>query len=109
VRPLHGRHSRAMVVSLSIPSCGISGGWVVYRSVGGSWKKVPSRRTPFQGALLVPAGSRIREWQGVLKPTDAHCFPSSARVRVWHWNGHRLVHGRWQHRARLPRHLPGLR
>lgn len=104
-----GRHSRAMVVSLSIPSCGLTGGWLVYRSVGGAWRKVPSGATPHHGGLLVPAGSRIREWQGVLKPTDAHCFPSSARVRVWHWNGHRLVHGRWQHRARLPRHLPGLR
>jgi hypothetical protein len=104
-----GPHSRSMVVSLSVPSCGLAAGWLVYRSVGGVWRKVPSGRTPFQGGLLVGAGSRIREWQGVLKPTDAHCFPSSARTRLWHWNGHGMVHGRWQRRARLPRHIPGLR
>src|SRR3954468_21416116 len=38
--PFTGRHSRAMVVSLALPSCGFAYGWVVYRSVHGRWKRV---------------------------------------------------------------------
>src|SRR5690242_16744314 len=38
--PFTGRHSRAMVVSLALPSCGVSYGWVVYRSVRGKWRRV---------------------------------------------------------------------
>lgn len=103
--PFTGRHSRAMVVSLRLPSCGLSYGWVVYRSVRGAWKRVLNHNG---GAYLTRSGRRILEWQGVLGPRDPHCFPSSAKVRAWHWNGRRLVHGRWQHRRHLPAHLPGL-
>jgi hypothetical protein len=104
--PFTGRHSRAMVVSLALPSCGFAYGWVVYRSVHGRWKRVLNHNG---GAYLTRSGRRILEWQGVLGPKDAHCFPSSARVRAWQWNGRRLVHGRWQRRAHLPSKLPGLR
>jgi hypothetical protein len=94
-----------MVLSLSIPSCGGSAGWLVFRSVGGRWRQVLDVN---HGAWLDPSGRRIREWQGVLAPSDAHCFPSSARTRLWHWTGARLVHGRWHSRPALPRHFPGL-
>jgi hypothetical protein len=103
--PFTGRHSRAMVVSLSLPSCGFSFGWRVYRSVNGRWKRVLNDHL---AAVLTRSGRKILEWQGILGPHDAHCFPSSARVRVWHWNGKRLVHGSWQRKAGLPKHPPGL-
>jgi hypothetical protein len=95
-----------MVVSLALPSCGFSDGWLVFRSVHGRWQRVLHHKG---GASLTRSGRRILEWQGVLAPNDAHCSPSSARVRAWHWNGRRLVHGRWQPRAHIPAKLPGLR
>jgi sugar lactone lactonase YvrE len=100
-----GRHSQTMVASESIPSCGLSTGWFVFRSVRGHWKRVLRVHA---GAYLTRSGRTIREWQGVLAPRDAHCFPSSARVRTWHWNGSRLVHSAWQRKPKVPRHLPGL-
>jgi sugar lactone lactonase YvrE len=100
-----GRHSHAMVVSLRLPSCGGSGGWVVFRSVHGRWQRVLYRHA---GADLTRSGRRIVEWQGVLGPHDAHCFPSSYRMRVWHWNGNRLVHSSWHRERSVPKHLPGI-
>jgi hypothetical protein len=88
-----GPRSHAMVASLSIPSCGVSSGWVVFRSVGGAWRRAFETN---HGAFLAAAGARIRETQGVLARGDAHCFPSSYRSRLWHWNGRRLVHGPWR-------------
>lgn len=102
--PFTGRHSHAMVVSLRLPSCGSSNGWVVFRSVHGRWQRVLYRNA---GADLSRSGRRIVEWQGVLGPHDAHCFPSSYRKRVWRWNGNRLAHGNWHREARVPKHLPG--
>ena len=99
-----GRRSRTMVASAAIPSCGGSIGWFVYRSVNGRWKRILKVN---HGAWLTRSGRTIHEWQGVLAPGDAHCFPSSARVRHWHWNGRKLVHGAWQRRPKLPRRLPG--
>ncbi len=100
-----GRHSKAMVASAAIPSCGLSTQWFVYRSVHGRWQRVLAVN---HGAFLTRSGRTIHEWQGVLAPSDAHCFPSSAKLRNWHWNGSRLVHGAWHRRARLPKHLPGM-
>lgn len=100
-----GRRSRTMVASAAIPSCGLSAQWFVYRSTQGRWKRVLKVN---HGAYLTYSGRTIREWQGVLGPNDSHCSPSSAKVRNWHWNGSRLVHGAWQRKPRLPRQLPGL-
>jgi sugar lactone lactonase YvrE len=100
-----GRRSRTMVASVSIPSCGASTGWYVFRSVNGRWKRILKVN---HGALLTRSGRTIHEWQGVLSPRDAHCFPSSARVRHWRWNGRKLVPSAWQRRAKLPRRLPGM-
>jgi hypothetical protein len=77
---------------------------VVFRSVHGRWQRVLYRNA---GADLSRSGRRIVEWQGVLGPHDALCFPSSYRKRVWHWNGNRLVHGSWHREPRVPKHLPG--
>ena len=100
-----GARSRAMVVSLSTPGCGFSMGWVAYRKALGQWRRV--FRTD-KGAYLAKAGSRIRAWQGVLGPNDAHCFPSGWRARVWHWNRRRLVAGRWHKSGPPPSPLPGV-
>jgi len=99
-----GRNSKTMVASAAIPSCGFAAQWFVYRSVHGRWKRILKVN---HGAFLTRSGRTIHEWQGVLAPGDAHCFPSSARVRDWHWSGKRLVHGAWQHRSKVPTHLPG--
>jgi hypothetical protein len=100
-----GRKSRTMVASAAIPSCGLSAQWFVYRSVHGRWKRSLYVN---HGAYLTYSGRTIHEWQGVLARSDAHCSPSSARVRNWRWNGARLVHGAWHRKPRVPRHLPGL-
>jgi hypothetical protein len=99
-----GAGSRAMVVSLSTPGCGLSIGWAVYRASGSGWKRVFLTSA---GAFLAKAGSRIRTWQGVLAPNDAHCFPSSYRSRDWRWNGNRLVAGAWHRSGPPPNPLPG--
>jgi hypothetical protein len=90
-----GRGSHAMVVSLAIPSCGKTAGWVVFRPRRGSWRIVMQRNN---GAELTAVGSRIRETQNVLRASDAHCFPTGGtRSRTWHWNGKRFVTTRWKY------------
>jgi hypothetical protein len=83
----------------------VSTQWWVWRSVHGRWKRILKVD---EGAFLTRSGGTIHEWQGVLGPGDAHCFPSSACKRDWHWNGSRLVHGARHRKARLPTHLPGM-
>jgi hypothetical protein len=100
-----GRHSKAMAVNLSIPSCGFSGGWAVYRLAGGAWKRVFLTN---HGAFMAKAGRKVRTWNGVLASGDSECFPSSYRSRDWHWNGKRLVNGPWHKSGPPPKPLPGL-
>jgi len=89
-----GPGSRAMVASLSIPSCGRTAGWVVLRWTGGAWQLVLTRNN---GADLAAVGSDIRETMFVLRPGDAHCFPTGGtRARTWHWNGVRFVASAWK-------------
>lgn len=91
--PFLGRGSDAMVASLSIPSCGRTGGWVVFRRTAGDWQPVLTRNN---GAELAAVGSGIRETMWVLRPGDAHCFPSGGtRSRVWRWNGGRFTVTPW--------------
>lgn len=94
-----------MVVSLSTPGCGFSIGWAVYRADHGKWQRVFLTNS---GALLAKDGSRIRAWEGVLGPNDAHCFPSGWKARYWHWNGKRLVAGSWHKSGPPPNPLPGV-
>jgi hypothetical protein len=100
-----GPGSRAMVVSLSTPGCGGSIGWAVFRAGHDRWRRV---FLTDHGADLAKAGPRIRAWQGVLGPNDAHCFPSAWKTRQWHWNGKRLVAGHWHKSGPPPHPLPGV-
>jgi hypothetical protein len=100
-----GPGSRAMVVSLLTPGCGGSIGWAVYRLDASGWHRV---FLTSNGAALAKAGTRIRAWQGVLAPSDPHCFPSSWRSRLWHWTGTRLVAGPWHKSGPPPTPLPGV-
>src|SRR4051794_2468719 len=102
--PFAGPRSHAMAVSLSTPGCGGSIGWAVFRNAGGAWRRVFLTNN---GAFLARAAARIRTWQGVLAPGDPHCFPSAWRTRDWHWNGRRLVAGRWHPSGPPPSPLPG--
>ena len=88
-----GPGSEAMVASLAIPSCGRTGGWVVFRRSGATWQIVMERNN---GADLDTAGTGIRETQFVLRPGDAHCFPTGGtRSRTWRWNGARFLSSPW--------------
>jgi hypothetical protein len=90
-----GPGSQAMVVSLAIPSCGRTAGWVVFRWTGDAWQLVLTRNN---GADLAAVGSDIKETQNVLRPSDAHCFPTGGtRSRVWHWNGTRFTSTSWKY------------
>lgn len=89
-----GPGSQAMAASLAIPSCGRTAGWVVFRRTAGTWQLVLTRNN---GADLGVVGSGIRETQFVLRPGDAHCFPTGGtRSRTWRWNGTRLTSGAWK-------------
>ena len=85
----------AMVASVSIPSCGRTGNWLVFRYERGDWRRVFESHN---GADLAAVGSDIRETQNVLRPSDAHCFPTGGtRSRVWHWNGSRFTGTAWKY------------
>jgi len=88
-----GPGSQAMVASLAIPSCGGTAGWVVFRRSGANWQLVMERNN---GADLDAVGTGIRETQFVLRPGDAHCFPTGGtRSRTWRWDGSRFVSTAW--------------
>ncbi len=85
----------AMAASIRIPSCGRTGDWLVFRFEGGAWQRAFESHG---GADLAAVGPDVRETQYVLKPADAHCFPTGGtRSRTWHWNGSRLVEGAWKY------------
>ena len=88
-----GPGRQAMVASLAIPSCGRTAGWVVFRRAGATWELVMERHN---GADLDAVGTGIRETQFVLRPGDAHCFPTGGtRSRTWRWNGARFTSTAW--------------
>ncbi len=85
----------AMAASISIPSCGRTGDWLVFRYQSGSWQRVFESHN---GAELAAVGSDIKETQNVLRASDAHCFPTGGtRARVWHWNGSRFTSTAWRY------------
>jgi hypothetical protein len=85
----------AMVASVRIPSCGLTGDWLVWRYAGG-WQRVFESGNGVTGLVVVGGG--IKETQNVLRPGDPHCFPTGGtRSRVWHWNGSRLVGTVWRY------------
>jgi sugar lactone lactonase YvrE len=89
-----GKGSRAMVASEAIPSCGLTAGWDVFVYSGGAWHIVLHR---INGALLKRVGTGIRETMFILRPHDAHCFPTGgSRSRVWHWTGSGWAHTAWK-------------
>ena len=56
-----------------------------------------ARLTRNNGAVLDAVGSGIRETHFVLRPGDAHCFPTGGtRSRTWRWNGTRFTSGAWK-------------
>jgi len=101
--PFLGRHSRAMIVSLSRETCIPAGGFVVYRHVGARWHRVLASLSLF--------GMVFRH--GTFGFVEKHPLPGADGVictsrrwigRSWHWNGRRLVHGRY-HRVKAPTHV----
>ena len=93
--PVFGAGVEAMVASVKIPSCGRTGNWLVWRYQGGRWQRVFESHN---GADLFAVGAGIKERQFVLRPGDAHCFPTGGtRSRVWRWNGARMLSGAWRY------------
>jgi hypothetical protein len=85
----------AMVASVRIPSCGRTGDWLVFRYRSGTWQRVFESHN---GADLTAVGSVIKETQFVLRPGDAHCFPTGGtRSRTWRWNGTRFTSTAWKY------------
>jgi len=96
-----GRHSHAMVVSLSTPGCGGSIGWLVFRRHHNRWQTVLSRHN---GATLAATGHDIRETLPIRRPTDTHCqHTGGTRTRIWHWTGHGFTHSAFRHHSPLVR------
>jgi sugar lactone lactonase YvrE len=91
-----GKGSRTMATSETIPSCGRTGGWEVFNFAQGAWHLVLHRNN---GADLFRVRGGIKEQQFVLRPGDAHCFPTGGtRSRIWRWNGTHWVHTAWKYR-----------
>lgn len=92
--PFVGPGSESMALSVAIPSCGRTAQWAVFRRTGGAWQLVMTRNN---GADLDVVGSDIRETMFVLRPGDAHCFPTGGtRARTWHWSGTRFTVSPWK-------------
>jgi hypothetical protein len=104
-----GPGSEAAAFALTIPSCGISGDWVVFRRQGGSWLYVFESGDGVVGLQAV--GRDIKETQNVLRPSDPHCFPTGgSRSQVWHWNGTRFVGSGWKYsKPQTPKPQPNPR
>ena len=86
-----GPGSRTMVASLSGPDNVGMLYWAVFRWSGSDWELLLKRR---QAAVLTAVGGDIRESVSIYRSGDPRCCPSGGtRVRVWHWNGSRLVAG----------------
>ena len=95
-----GPGSKAMAASIAIPSCGRTAQWAVFRWTRTAWQLVLTRNN---GADLDAVGSDIRETQFVLRPGDAHCFPTGGtRSRVWHWDDKRFTASAWKLKPSAP-------
>jgi hypothetical protein len=93
--PVFGVDEETMVASVRIPSCGGTGDWLIWSYGFGRWG---ARFESHNGAQLAQVGGGIKETQSVLRPGDAHCFPTGGtRSRVWRWNGTKMVTGAWKY------------
>ena len=101
--PFLGRHSRAMLVSLSRETCIPAGGWVMYRHVGRSWRRVKASLGLFNMVFRHGATGFVEEIPNP-RTTEPTCTTRRWLGRNWHWNGKRLVHGRF-HRVKAPTHV----
>jgi hypothetical protein len=97
--PFLGRHSRTMIVELSRETCIPAGGWVVYRHVGAGWRRVKTSLGLFN--MVFRHGGQFIEEVPNPRATEPICTTRRWKGRIWHWNGKRLVHGRF-HRVPAP-------
>ena len=101
--PFLGRHSRAMIVSLSRETCLPAGGFVVYRHVASGWHRVKTSLTLF-GMVFRHGRTGFTEVHPLPGPNGVICTTHRWVGRNWHWNGRRLVHGHY-HRVKAPTHV----
>lgn len=91
-----GPGSQAMVVTFNRGTCLPNFGWAVFRDADGTWKLLdpPGDVQHVVYPPLRAVGNDIREEWNVFRSGDAMCFPTGgSRVRLWHWDGTRLVAG----------------
>ena len=101
--PFLGRHSRAMIVDAEPRDCLPAGGWVVFRKVGRSWRRATAVLGLFAMVFRHGTTGFIEEIPNPRK-NEPICLTNRWLGRNWHWNGKRLVHGRY-HRVRAPTHV----
>ncbi len=93
-----GPGSRTMVASIyGADNVGMTD-WAIFRWSGSEWRLILKQH---QAAVLIAAGSDIRESVSIYRPGDSRCCPSGGtKSRIWQWNGTRLVAGPWKQIAK---------
>jgi sugar lactone lactonase YvrE len=101
--PFLGAHSHAMIVELNRETCTGAEGFVVYRHVGAGWHRNLTQLSLF-GVVFRRGTSRFIEEHPLPGKDGIICTSRRWVGRTWHWNGRRLVHGRY-HRVKAPTHI----
>jgi hypothetical protein len=92
-----GAGSRGMAASAADSVCLPYAGWGAFRYLNGSWRLIPGgRHDVFLTLGIAKSGDDIVEMLPVRRPGETTCTASGLRTRTWHWNGSRLVPGRWR-------------
>ena len=92
-----GPGSRGMAASAAHGVCMPYAGWGAFRYVNGDWELIPGGSHP--GILrpgIARSGNDIVEKATIRYPGETVCLASGLKERIWHWNGSRLVAGRWK-------------
>jgi sugar lactone lactonase YvrE len=101
--PFLGAHSHAMIVELNRETCTGAEGFVVYRHVGSGWRRNLTQLSLF-GVVFRRGTSRFIEEHPLPGKDGIICTSRRWVGRTWHWNGRRLVHGRYR-RVKAPTHI----
>jgi hypothetical protein len=92
-----GPGSRGMAASAADGVCLPYAGWAAFRYLNGAWQLIPGgRHDVFLALGIAKSGNDIVEKFPVRRPGETNCTASGVRARTWHWNGSRLVPGRWR-------------
>ena len=92
-----GPGSRGMAASAADGVCLPYAGWGAFRYLNGFWQLIPGGRHDALLTLgIAKSGNDIVEKFPVRHRGETNCTATGVRTRTWHWNGSRLVPGRWR-------------